>query len=64
MRRRVAALLAVVSRRGSPVLAIAACHGARTITVTVTPNGRQRESCRRSEAGAPGSVPGAQSPHL
>jgi endoglycosylceramidase len=37
---------AIVSRRGAPVLRIAACRGARTISVQVLSSGRDRESCR------------------
>ncbi|HEY2438543.1 MAG TPA: cellulase family glycosylhydrolase, partial [Solirubrobacteraceae bacterium] len=37
---------AVVSSRGAGTLVIAACRGARTITVSVRPAGRSRGSCR------------------
>lgn len=37
---------AVVSGRGTPVLEIAACRRARTITVTVSASGGSHESCR------------------
>jgi endoglycosylceramidase len=37
---------AIVSRRGASLLQIAACRGARSITVTVTAPGRSRGSCR------------------
>jgi endoglycosylceramidase len=37
---------AIVSRRGAGVLVLAACRGARTIGVTVSPSGRSRGSCR------------------
>jgi endoglycosylceramidase len=37
---------AIVSRRGSALLGIAGCPRARTVTVTVTPSGRSRGSCR------------------
>jgi endoglycosylceramidase len=37
---------AIVSRRGSPVLRIAACRRAPTITVKVSPAGRNHGSCR------------------
>ena len=37
---------AIVSKRGASRLEIAACPGARTITVTVSPSGRPRGSCR------------------
>lgn len=39
---------AVISPRGAPVLEIAACPGARTISVQVLPSGRDREACRRA----------------
>jgi endoglycosylceramidase len=37
---------AIVSKRRASVLQIGACRGARTITVTVRPGGRNRSSCR------------------
>jgi endoglycosylceramidase len=37
---------AIVSKRGAPILRIASCRRAKTITVLVTPNGRSRASCR------------------
>jgi endoglycosylceramidase len=37
-----------ISRRGAGTLRIAACPGARTVTVSVTPSGRSRGSCRPS----------------
>jgi endoglycosylceramidase len=37
---------AIVSKRGAPVLLVASCRRARTIKVTVTASGRNRESCR------------------
>ena len=36
---------AVVSRRGAPVLKVAACRRARRIRVTIRPGGRSRGSC-------------------
>lgn len=39
---------AIVSPRGAPVLEIAACSGARKISVEVLRSGRDRQSCRRS----------------
>ena len=42
---------AIVSRRGTPVLEIAACRRARTITVTVSASGRSHESCRAPRVG-------------
>jgi endoglycosylceramidase len=41
---------AIASRRGASVLEIAACRGARTITVTVRPSGPSRGSCRLAPA--------------
>ncbi len=38
---------AIVSPRGAPVLEIAACNGARKISVQVLASGRDRQSCRR-----------------
>ncbi len=37
---------AIVSKRGAPVLLVASCPRARTITVTVRASGRNHESCR------------------
>ncbi|HEY2436735.1 MAG TPA: cellulase family glycosylhydrolase [Solirubrobacteraceae bacterium] len=37
---------AIASSRGAGVVLLAACRGARTITVTVRPSGRNRDSCR------------------
>jgi endoglycosylceramidase len=37
---------AIVSRRGAAVLKIAACPGARKVSVTVLPSGHDRETCR------------------
>jgi len=37
---------AIVSRRGAPVLEIASCRHARTMSVTVSASGRDHESCR------------------
>lgn len=42
---------AIVSKRGAPVLLVASCPRARTISVTVSAAGRNHESCR-----APGRV--------
>jgi endoglycosylceramidase len=44
---------AIVSRRGSPTLQIGACRGARTVTVTIRPSGRNRSSCRPGAHAAP-----------
>jgi endoglycosylceramidase len=41
---------AIVSTRGAPVLEIAACGGARKISVMVLPSGRDRQSCRLPRA--------------
>ncbi len=42
----------VISHRGASVLEIASCRGAQTVSVTVRPTGRSRESCRpRARAG-------------
>jgi endoglycosylceramidase len=41
---------AVVSRPGAGILEVAACPGARTISVQVLPSGRDRESCRPTGA--------------
>ncbi len=41
---------AIVSRTGAAQLAIAACPGARTVSVTVTPRGRSHGSCRPPRA--------------
>ena len=41
---------AIASRRGASVLEIAACRGARAITVTVRPSGPSRGSCRLAPA--------------
>jgi endoglycosylceramidase len=38
---------AIVSPPGSPILQIAACGGARKISVQVLPSGRSRQSCTR-----------------
>jgi endoglycosylceramidase len=47
---------AIASRRGAGVLQVAACRGAKTITVTVRPSGRNRSSCRLARAARrPGS---------
>ena len=40
----------IVSPRGASVLEIAACPGAREVSVQVLPGGRRRESCRRPKA--------------
>ena len=37
---------AIVSAPGARILEVAACRGARTITVTVAPRGRNRSACR------------------
>jgi len=37
---------AIVSRRGAGELVLASCRGARTVSLTVRPSGRSRESCR------------------
>jgi endoglycosylceramidase len=42
---------AVASRRGAPVLEVAACRGARTVVVTVRPSGPSLGSCRLAPAG-------------
>jgi endoglycosylceramidase len=42
---------AILSARGATVLRIASCRGASTITVTVTPAGRSRGSCRIQRRG-------------
>jgi endoglycosylceramidase len=42
---------AIVSRRDAPVLKIASCRRARTISVTVSATGRSHESCRAPRTG-------------
>ena len=42
---------AIVSKRGAPVLLVASCPRARTITVTVRASGRNHESCRAPRPG-------------
>jgi endoglycosylceramidase len=42
---------AVVSRRGAPVLKISTCRGARTVSVTVRPRGRDHVSCANRSGG-------------
>jgi endoglycosylceramidase len=42
---------AIASRRGAATLAVAACRGARTISVTIRPSGPSRGSCRLAPAG-------------
>jgi endoglycosylceramidase len=39
---------ALVSRRGARILRVAACSGARKISVKLLPSGRDRESCRHT----------------
>jgi endoglycosylceramidase len=43
----------ILSRRDAGVLEIGACARARTITVTVTPRGRSRQSCRPGARAGP-----------